>query len=311
MVFRFSFIAVASADISWEAWKAEYGKAYNSNDEDLAHRTVFEANMAKLPELRAANPYAQFGSNQFSDLTDDEMPTGWVEGEQQQLDEAHVPTGAVGESKDWSGVATTPIKNQGHCGSCWAFSATEQIESMLIVQHQQTKELAPQELVDCKGDRSQRNGCAGGFPIEAFKTIEALGGICAESDYSYEGKNGRCRYKADSAAVKVNSYKTVSSEPAMKQYLGSTAPLSICHQTGGWQSYKGGILTSCSSGGGHCTQVVGYGSENGQDYWKVRNSWASGWGEAGYIRMAYGKQICGIKAGYTVDVEPVSGSTVV
>merc|ERR1712000_513037 len=100
----------------------------------------------------------------------------------------------VEDSKDWTGTATTPVKNQGSCGSCWAFSATEQIESDYILQHGKKVVLAPQELVDCKGDGSKRNGCNGGIPSAAYKVIEQLGGIEAEADYPYTHKNGQCHF---------------------------------------------------------------------------------------------------------------------
>lgn len=95
----------------------------------------------------------------------------------------------------------------------------------------------------------------------------------------------------------------------MKQYVGSTGPLSICHNTGGWSSYKGG-MTSCGSGGGHCTQIVGYGDESGKTYWKIRNSWAAHFGEAGHIRIQYGKQLCNIRSGSTVDTTAAADGSV-
>lgn len=223
-----------------------------------------------------------------------------------------VPLGnvTVADSQDWTDKCCTPIKDQGHCGSCWAFSAVEQIESMYTLKHQSTIVLAPQELVDCKGDKSQRNGCGGGYPAEAFDVIKRLGGICAETDYPYTAKNGRCSFQARTAKVKVLSHGSVSSESKMKGYVGSTAPLSICHYTGGWSSYKSGIMTSCGSGGGHCTQIVGYGDENSLSYWKIRNSWGSRFGEAGHIRIQSGKGLCRITSGMTVEVDSAGDSSV-
>lgn len=301
------FIAVAADD--WESWKQEHGKVYNGDEEEAHRRSVFEANMANIPALQKANPDAEFGSTYLSDLTDDELSGGYIPSDN-TWPEVSVQNVTAADSQDWSDKATTPIKNQGQCGSCWAFSATEQMESMHILKYQSKVVLAPQELVDCKGDRSQRNGCAGGYPASGWDALEQLGGMSLETDYPYTGRNGRCSFKSDTAKVKVLSHGSVSGESKMKDYISSTAPLSICHQTGGWSSYRRGIMTRCGSGGGHCTQLVGYGNERGKTYWKVRNSWAARWGEDGYIRIQYGKELCGIKAGMTVDVASVGDGAV-
>lgn len=167
---------------------------------------------------------------------------------------------------------------------------------------------APQQLVDCKGDRSPRGGCNGGNPLEGYRVLQQLGGLEAEEDYPYRAQNQRCAFSASKAQVKVSNARKISGgEASMKSYVGSTGPLSICHQTGGWQQYRRGILSSCGQGGGHCTQLVGYGQENGVNYWKLRNSWGTGYGESGFIRLAYGRNLCGIaQTPNTVDAAPLS-----
>lgn len=213
---------------------------------------------------------------------------------------------SVADEKDWTGVATTPVKDQGRCGSCWAFSAVEQIESMYKIQNNLDFIGAPQQLVDCKGDKSQRNGCNGGNPMEGYTVLQTLGGLEGEQEYPYRGQNQRCSFSADKVRVKVSNGRKISGgESGMKSYVGSEGPLSICHDTGGWQQYQRGILSSCGRGGGHCTQVVGYGTDNGVAYWKVRNSWGANYGESGHIRLAYGKNLCGLtQLPNTVDAAP-------
>jgi len=216
--------------------------------------------------------------------------------------------------KDWTDVATTPIKNQGHCGSCWAFSATEQLESDYILQKGSKVVLAPQELVDCKADRSQRDGCNGGFPADAYEVIEALGGMEVEADYPYAGRNQRCSFSKPKAKITISDYQSVGKgdENEMKKYVGTTGPLSVCGSASSWSSYRGGVMRSCRSGGGHCFQIAGYGVDNGVEYWKVRNSWGTSFGESGFIRLELGTNLCGINMCPTkVTAEDVSPSGVV
>merc|ERR1712059_146864 len=146
-------------------------------------------------------------------------------------------------------------------GSCWAFSAVEQVESDFILQHQKKVLLASQELVDCTGSKGRRNGCNGGDPSAAYRVIEQLGGVEGESDYPYTARNGNCRFSASKSKVKVTAYQQVgrNDETAMKQYVGTTGPLSVCVDANSWHSYRGGILTSCGSSVDHCVQIVGYG----------------------------------------------------
>lgn len=306
--------AVAVSDESWEAWKQEYGRVYNSVTEDEFRRSVFENNLKEADKLQSENPLAEFGSTQFSDWTEEEF--NGLLGYRPSQDELPLApalnlTSEVPDSIDWTGKATTAVKDQGRCGSCWAFSATEQIESMYALKTGDFLQLAPQELVDCKGDKSQRNGCNGGDPMAAYKVIQQLGGQELEKDYPYKATNQRCSFSASKAVVTVSNGQLVGrrNEKEMLNFVGSTGPLSICHDAASWSSYKGGIMTSCRSGGGHCTQIVGYGSENGQNYWKVRNSWGSRFGESGHARLIRDKNLCGLNQhASTVDVTAV-GST--
>merc|ERR1712232_355944 len=146
------------------------------------------------------------------------------------------------------GKATTPVKDQGQCGSCWAFSATEQIESDYILQKGSQVILAPQELVDCRADRSERDGCKGGSPQGAYNVVEALGGMELETAYPYVHKNQNCSFQKSKAKVQVESVQSVGrgNESTMMSYLGSMGPLSVCGQAKSWQHYGSGILTQCA-----------------------------------------------------------------
>jgi len=287
-------------DASWEEWKAEYGRTYNGDDEEQFRRAVFEENLQQAAVLQEENPEAEFGATQFSDWTPEEMKALLnYEPNNSTLPEFDFDqTASAPNSIDWTGKATTPVKDQGQCGSCWAFSAVEQIESDLMLQHGASIELAPQELVDCtsRGAGSRRNGCQGGFPSAGYQVIEALGGIEKESDYRYTARNGVCRYSRSRAAVTVTDYHSVGqgSESTMKQYVGTNGPLSVCVDANSWNSYRGGVMTSCGRSVDHCVQVVGYGESGASSYWKVRNSWGSRWGESGHIRLRIGQNLCAI-----------------
>lgn len=132
--------------------------------------------------------------------------------------------------------------------------------------------------------------------MTAYQVIESLGGIELESAYPYKAKDQQCQFDKSKVAISASNAEKIGNrnEDQMKQYVSSTGPLSICHDAAIWSSYRGGIMTSCKSGGGHCTQIVGYGTEGGQSYLKVRNSWGSSFGESGHARLIYGKNLCGI-----------------
>jgi len=294
----FLFAVVANANPSWEAWKAAYGRNYLTAQEEAFRHSVFTKNMATADARNEIEKFATFGADEWSDWTEEEFSAlmGYVPEEVSIPEAPKMNVTDVPPSKDWTGTATTPVKNQGSCGSCWAFSAVEQIESDYILQQGKKVVLAPQELVDCKGDGSRRNGCNGGDPSAAYRVVEQLGGIEGESDYRYTARNGNCRFSQSKEKVKVTSYQRVgrNDETAMKQYVGSTGPLSVCVDASRWHSYRGGILTTCGSNVDHCVQIVGYGESNGQSYWKVRNSWGTGFGENGHIRIQIGRNLCRI-----------------
>jgi hypothetical protein len=293
--------SATESDDEWEAWKQEFGRVYNG-DEDEFRRNVFEQNMAEAAKLQAENPEAEFGGTEFSDWTEAEFMglLGSVP-MNSTAPATEVPDVEVADSIDWTGTATTPVKNQASCGSCWAFSATEQIESDAMLQHGANIELAPQELVDCtsSGSGSKRGGCNGGWPYKAYQVVKDVGGMEAESDYPYKAKNGVCSISSSKMKVSLTGYEEPGkqSESKMKTYVGSTGPLSVCVDASGWKSYKSGVFTSgCGTKINHCVQIVGYGDSGSTSYWKVRNSWKTSFGEAGHIRIKIGSNLCGINS---------------
>lgn len=196
---------------------------------------------------------------------------------------------------DWSGKYTTPVKNQEQCGSCWAFSATEQIESDAMRTLGTTYILSPEQIVQCD---SNAYGCNGGWSESAYQYVQDNGGIEQNSDYPYTsggGDTGTCQADNSKDVLDVTGFSTVSGdnvEAAMATYVQTTGPLSVCLAADTWMSYTGGVISSCDDAVDHCVQAVGVDIQNG--FWKVRNSWGADWGESGYIRLAYGSNLCDI-----------------
>ena len=247
---------------------------------------------------KESNGTATHGITRFSDMSQEEFV-------QKFLASKIEPSGArvmdvpknenVGSSsQDWTGVYTTPVKNQAQCGSCWAFSATEQIESDVMRTLKETYILSPQQLVSCTPFPSM--GCNGGWTENAYKYVEKAGGIEQESDYPYSsqtGKTGTCQADPSKYVVTVDEYYGINGENNMAQYMLGTGPLSVCLDANNWNTYTGGILKVCGNQVDHCVQAVGVDTgKNG--YWKVRNSWGTSWGEGGFIRLAYGDNTCDI-----------------
>jgi len=204
------------------------------------------------------------------------------------------PTGSL----DWVNLgAVVAVKDQGQCGSCWAFSAVASTEGTVFLKHGALISLSEQELVDC-GGKYGNLGCNGGLMDRAFKYIEA-NGLCTESAYPYKAKDGTCQKTSCTASPnsQIKSYVDVAHTEAALGAASDIEPISIAIEAdqSGFQLYKSGVFSGvCGKTLDHGVTLVGYGTDNGQDYWKVKNSWGTSWGEAGYIRMIRNKDECGI-----------------
>jgi len=246
--------------------------------------------------------------NQFSDLTAEEFAAqhaGWnkptaLYGDVPDMGNHTWDGSALPASIDWTTKgAVTPIKNQGQCGSCWAFSTVMGVEGALAVETGDLVSLSEQNLVAC--DHNGDQGCNGGLMDNAFEFIVTNGGIDTEADYPYtsgSGTSGTCKTDAKKVVtIKAHTDVPQKDEDALKVAVAQQ-PVSVAIEADKsvFQLYKSGVLTSkeCGTTLDHGVGIVGYGTESGTDYWKVKNSWGATWGLDGYILLERGTNECGI-----------------
>jgi len=266
---------------------------YSTKSEHDKRFEIFKTNMDKITEHNKGDHSWKMGITQFSDMTPEEfkkyISCGSMKHKSSKsgFDAPRDWNKTASSSVDWVAKgAVTPVKNQGQCGSCWAFSTTGAIEGRSFIATGDLISLSEQDLVDCS---KQNSGCNGGLMDYAFAFVESNGGLCSEADYSYLAyQEWRCREDGCTKYDPISSYEDVSSSTAALEAACSEGPVSIAIEAdqSSFQQYESGVLTgSCGTSLDHGVLLVGYGTDGGDDYWKVKNSWGADWGESGYIRL--------------------------
>uniref|UniRef100_A0A7E4V527 Pept_C1 domain-containing protein n=1 Tax=Panagrellus redivivus TaxID=6233 RepID=A0A7E4V527_PANRE len=283
---------------------------YASNDDIIKRFQTFTDNLKKIEHLQSRSTNALFGANRFALMSDDElrayvMPyaehsrtVSTLLSESETVDEAAAPLPTRPAFVDWRtrGVVTR-VKDQGSCGSCWAFAVTATIESLRAIRGHPLEERSEQELIDCDDDN---NGCHGGYRPYAFRYIKESG-LTLEKLYFYMAKKQSCR-KITGQKVKISGWKSFPlDESYLADWVAANGPVTIgVNVTRGMFAYKSGVFAptaeDCAhkSLGSHALAVVGYGEENGDTYWLLKNSWGTSAGENGYLKMKRGVNSCGI-----------------
>lgn len=298
----------------------KFGKKY-SNDAEVEKRfAIFKDNLKTIDELNSRGSHATFGVTKFADLTRDEFKSAYLSPMgYPTTHSANAPVApllpkevvsSIPSSWDWrTHGAVTPVKNQGACGSCWAFSTTGNVEGQWFLAGHPLTGLSEQNLVDCdhkcriyENQKSCDAGCGGGLQPNAYTYIIDNGGIDTEASYPYEGYDDNCRYSAANRGAQITNWTMISQdEDQMAAQLVQRGPLAIAASAVEWQFYLFGVFDyPCGTELDHGILIVGYGEEVDDfgfniKYWIVKNSWGQDWGvESGYILLQRGVGECGL-----------------
>jgi cathepsin F len=295
----------------FQSFIAKFGKSYSPAEYSTRFQ-IFKDNLRRSEALNAQpKQTAVFGVTKFSDLSPEEFREQYLIANltqqtapllakaQKWTPPKNAKTEAYPASFDWNskGVVTA-VYNQGQCGSCWAFSTTESIESMWAIAGNGLENLSMQQIVDCD---TNDGGCNGGNPPYAYQYVMDAGGLEAYSDYPYVGVQTQCRFNPSDIAAKISTWQWITeddNEAAMQSFVYTTGPPSICVDATLWQTYTSGVITADSGCGtrlDHCVQLTGWLQVSGYNVWNVRNSWGQDWADnGGYIYIEMGYDVCGI-----------------
>ena len=293
-------------------FQERFSKRYETIQELESRFQIFRSNLKNI--IVHNLDYRQnftMGINQFTDLTPEEFKAQYVGGLKTEVGSygcKSFSSDAAGspDSIDWiSNGAVTSVKDQGQCGSCWTFSATGAVEGAWAVSKGQLIDLSEEQLVECAtGIQYGSHGCSGGQMEGAFKYVIEHG-QCALSAYPYtsgNGQSGSCKSCHPVAHVSSCSDVKPNDQISLKAAVAQQpVAIAISADTKLFQSYSSGVITSssCYTSLDHGVLIVGYGTENGIDYWNVKNSWGTSWGDKGYVKIARSDStndagICGI-----------------
>jgi cathepsin F len=290
----FSLALALTDEEQWASFKATYGKTYSTKEEQDRF-PIFQANLRRAEALQAGDHNAEYGVTKFSDLTPQEFRAMYanlnltaVRNWRRTLPLAHFPTARQVGSVDWRGKRVTSVKDQGQCGSCWAFSATGAAEAC-TAEHGALTDLSAQQVVDCC-TQSGSNGCSGGYPDICLKWSLARDWATWAS-YPYKTAKGTCE-TPKVVGLKANSctFKAVASDATEKtvQAAINTNPVSICLDANPLQTYRSGIISGSTCSQHTVDHAVLLVADDGSTAYTVKNSWGTSWGESGYFRMTRG-----------------------
>jgi len=287
---------------TYEQYVADFGKSYATSAEYEMHKALFESRVAEVIAHNNVDGVSwKKGINKFSDVTVEEFrrSLGHSSSMSQTMRASmpaaplhQAPAGGLPDSVDWrTKKIITPVKDQGGCGSCWAFAAVETIEAMLTQSTGKTVLLSSQNMVSCTPNPQHcggTGGCAGATSELGYQYVVDKG-IASEKDYPYRAVTGKCdETKPKSAHIQGFVKLIENNYTDLITAVATVGPIAVSVDAEPWMSYSSGVFTGCGFSRidiNHAVQLVGYGTASGKDYWIVRNSWGGFWGESGYIRI--------------------------
>jgi len=291
-----------------------YQKKYDSVEEFERRFQIFQDNLDIIERQNSLSVSAKYGVTKFADLSTSEFASkylgyhasGEIKNKEPKIDiPEHYKLPA---SFDWRDKgAVTPVYNQEQCGSCWAFSATEAVESQWFLTKGQLISLSPQQIVDCDTGNGDY-GCEGGDTTTAYKYVIGAGGMETWTNYPYTAEDGTCAFSKSKIAASIQDWTYITSndnETQMQIGLVNSGPLSICVDASSWQFYVEGVVGPlCGDSLDHCVMITGFGNYTdvfgSYQVWNVRNSWGSDWGYDGYLYVERGGNYCGIADEVTI-----------
>lgn len=276
-------------EYAFQQYTRENNINYATSDEFVYRLQVFADNMDKIEEHNSQISSYKLGLTQFADLTESEFESSLSVGGRLKSSNT-VPEYSdykainVPESIDWEEKgAVSSVKNQGQCGSCWAFSVAAALESFYYLQNGVMLDLAEQQLVDCSRSYGNR-GCSGGLEKYGYTYVKDHG-LCSEEDYPYHAKDETCKETCKSVITSKGYVQLPRGEVKLAASIAEH-PVSVSVNATPLQLYKSGIFDStCTAAVNHAVLGVGYGIENDVKFWKIKNSWGLSWGENGYFRL--------------------------
>ncbi|XP_061350732.1 cysteine proteinase 15A-like [Gastrolobium bilobum] len=300
----------------FSTFKTKFGKTYATKEEHDYRFGIFKKNLIRAKSHQKLDPSAVHGVTKFSDLTPSEFHRQFLGLKPLRLPvnakkAPILPTNDLPTDFDWRDRgAVTGVKNQGSCGSCWAFSTTGALEGAHFLATGELVSLSEQQLVDCDHEcdpedkRSCDSGCNGGLMTSAFEYTIKAGGLVREEDYPYTGRDGTCKFDKSKIAASVSNFSVVSlDEDQIAANLVKNGPLAVGINAVFMQTYIGGVSCPyiCGKHLDHGVLLVGYGAGayapirfKEKPYWIVKNSWGQSWGEEGYYKICRGRNVCGV-----------------